>query len=56
MEYQKIKDMQGNERSDMIKRIKEDGTTSFIPEDMANNDWKEYQEWLAQGNEPEPAE
>jgi hypothetical protein len=28
----------------------------FIPEDLANKDWVEYQEWLAQGNIPIPAD
>ncbi len=27
---------------------------AFIPADPANLDWQEYQEWLAQGNQPEP--
>ena len=27
---------------------------AFIPEDPANKDWREYQEWLAQGNKPQP--
>ena len=27
---------------------------AFIPEDPNNRDWKEYQEWLAQGNKPQP--
>ena len=27
---------------------------AFIPEDPANKDWQEYQQWLAQGNKPQP--
>ena len=30
----------------------EDG--ACIPNDPANRDWVEYQEWLAEGNEPDP--
>lgn len=29
---------------------------SFIPNDPQNRDWVEYQEWLAQGNVPDPAD
>jgi hypothetical protein len=25
-----------------------------IPNDPANRDWAEYQDWLAEGNEPDP--
>ena len=28
---------------------------AFIPGDMANRDWREYQDWLAAGNRPAPA-
>ena len=31
----------------------EDG--ACIPNDPANRDWVEYQEWLADGGEPDPA-
>ena len=27
---------------------------AFIPEDPNNRDWQEYQQWLAQGNKPQP--
>ena len=29
---------------------------AFIPFDPANTSYQEYLEWLAQGNEPEPAD
>ena len=27
---------------------------AFVPEDEGNADWREYQEWLALGNIPDP--
>ncbi|GEM_PF-6832829 len=30
--------------------------TSYIPDCDGNRDWQEYQEWLAAGNVPEPAQ
>jgi len=49
----------------MYKLIKEDGKTInvyniekhlWIPVDPANTDYQAYLAWLAEGNEPEPAD
>ncbi len=29
---------------------------AFIPDVLANHDWREYQNWLAEGNTPLPAD
>lgn len=39
-----------------ISRIDLDGSISFVPDEPENRDWQAYQEWLAAGNTPEPAE
>lgn len=28
----------------------------FVPEEPANRDWQEYQQWLTAGNTPDPAD
>jgi len=39
-----------------VIRLNEDGTISGIPFDPANTDYQEYLAWLAEGNEPLPAD
>jgi hypothetical protein len=51
--YQKIVSYDKVERDDMIKRTV-DG--AVIPFDPANTDYQEYLKWLAEGNEPLPAD
>lgn len=34
-----------------IQRIED---SAFIPEDERNKDWRDYLEWIAAGNTPEP--
>lgn len=36
-----------------IKRIADN---AFIPNDLANRDWQQYQKWLAEGNTPTAAD
>jgi hypothetical protein len=50
MNYKLIKTFDGKINS----VLRSDGWT--IPFDPGNRDYQEYREWLAQGNEPEPAD
>ena len=38
---------------DMVQKLPD---TTFIPFDPANTDYQKYLEWLAEGNEPLPAD
>ncbi len=50
--YKIIKNPFSNEITSILRL----SDTTFIPFDPGNRDYQEYLEWLAQGNEPEPAE
>jgi len=50
--YQHLPDFKG-QPAQCIKRIADN---AFIPMDPANTDYQEYLEWLAEGNEPLPAD
>ena len=39
-----------------VIRTNEDGSATSIPFDPANTDYQQYLAWLAEGNEPLPAD
>ena len=52
--YKKIlSNPRNNEEAQCIKRLSDN---AFIPFDPANTDYQEYLQWLAEGNEPLPAD
>jgi hypothetical protein len=51
MTYKLFNDLEGNTAGVQLLTKQK-----FIPFDEANRDYKEYLEWLAAGNTPEPAD
>jgi hypothetical protein len=51
--YQQIKHIFEDQTAQSIKRLSDN---AFIPFDPANTDYQAYLEWLAEGNEPLPAD
>jgi hypothetical protein len=41
---------------EMVKRINNNDTESFIPKSKSNKDYQAYLAWLAEGNQPLPAD
>jgi len=52
MTYTQVWDHMGNQVHDQMIQRDEDG--AFIPFDPDNRHYKEYQKWLAEGNQPNP--
>jgi len=51
--YKQIKNIDGTINEKLILRISDNAN---IPRNEANRDYKEYLEWVALGNTPEPAD
>ena len=51
--YKKLINIITGEESNCVKRLSDN---AFIPFDPANTDYQAYLKWLAEGNEPLPAD
>jgi hypothetical protein len=51
--YKQIKDLNSGLDAQFVLRVEDN---AFIPFDEANTDYQAYLKWLAEGNEPLPAD
>lgn len=51
--YQKLTNLMTNAESQCVLRLFDN---AFIPFDSANTDYQQYLAWLAEGNQPLPAD
>ena len=51
--YKLVKDIDGAINQNIILRTADNAN---IPKDETNTDYQEYLEWVAEGNQPEPAD
>lgn len=56
MQYKLTKNPDGSDNDKAVIGTMNNGYVLCIPNDPANCDWQDYQQWLADGNTPDPAE
>ena len=54
--YKKVKDFEGNDRTDAILKTSDSTPDMFIPFDEANTDYQEYLLWISEGGVAEAAD
>jgi len=50
--YKKVTDIDGSTNKMVLRKA----DNAYIPADEANTDYQAYLEWVAEGNQPEPAD